>query len=188
MNITVLDDVIPKSYQDYLEEFLLNNKNMSWNMVRNLASNKDSKELGSVGFSIQCISNGEDHGMLAFVLRGLCHSIADKFNHKFSEIFVARAFLQTPNGTPPKNRMFHIDHPKPHWVLLYYVNDSEGPTIITKERYPFSSNSLTGIAKAETLMEVEPKKGRAVLFHGSHFHDSSVPSKNLRCVINFNLI
>lgn len=186
--IIVLDDVIPKNYQDYIEDFLLNNKNMGWNLVRNLSTTKDSKELGSVGFSIQCISDGEDHGMLAFVLKGLCYAVADKFNHRFSQIFIARAFLQTPNGLPPVEKSFHVDHPRPHFVLLYYVNDSEGPTIITKQRYPFSHNNVTGLKKAETLMEIEPKKGRAVLFNGNHFHDSSVPSKNLRCVINFNLV
>jgi hypothetical protein len=99
----------------------------------------------------------------------------------------ARAFLQTPNGTPVIQPAFHVDHPKPHTVLLYYVNDSEGPTLITKQRYPFSHPNITGLKNPEILTTVEPKKGRAVLFNGSYFHDSSVPSKNLRCVINFNL-
>jgi hypothetical protein len=186
-DIVILDDVIPPRYQDYIEEFLLDNRHMDWHLVKNLTAQTGSKELGNVGFSVQCITDGEDHGALAFVLRGLCYSASAKFGHDFKNIMNARAFLQTPNGTPRVLPAFHVDHPKPHTVLLYYVNDSDGPTMIAKQRYPFSHPNITGLKNAEILMEIEPKKGRAVLFNGAYFHDSSVPSTNLRCVVNFNL-
>ena len=74
----------------------------------------------------------------------------------------------TPN-TP------HIDYPDPHIVMLYYVNDSSGPTSFYDR-------------KSKIKKEVLPKKGRILMFDGSTYHSSTPPITNdYRCVINFDL-
>ena len=35
---------------------------------------------------------------------------------------------------------------------------------------------------------VTPKQGRVVLFDGGLFHTAEQPTKNTRCVVNYNLI
>ena len=76
---------------------------------------------------------------------------------------------QSTSNTP------HIDYPDPHIVMLYYVNDSSGPTIFY-------------IRKFEVKKEIIPKKGRILMFDGSIYHSSTPPITNdYRCVINFNL-
>lgn len=79
---------------------------------------------------------------------------------------------KTPN-TP------HIDFSQPHFVLLYYVNDSDGPTTF----YEKSEKSF------KKIKQVTPKKGRFVLFDGNTYHSSTPPQKNdCRCVININVL
>jgi hypothetical protein len=69
----------------------------------------------------------------------------------------------------------HIDSNDPHTVLLYYVNDSSGPTIFYDKNF-------------NVVNEISPKRGRIVVFDGSIYHSSSPPQTNThRCVINFNL-
>jgi len=187
-NIVILDDVISKGYQDYLETLLLNNMDMGWCLVRDLDSIKDNQlSDSSVGFSIQAISDGVDHGMLAFIFKSLGYAISEKLDISIKSFINARTFLQVPNNlnSSPK---YHVDYPKPHMVLLYYVNESDGNTLILKQRYPFSYSKISGLTAGDVIQEIEPRKGRVVMFDGSLFHSSSVPTKNLRCVINLDVV
>lgn len=81
----------------------------------------------------------------------------------------------------------HVDVDKDHYVFLYYVNDSDGDTIL----YDQISDRVSTYTQ-EDLTEfkrVSPKGGRALLFSGNRFHTWSGPQDNYsRCVINMNLI
>lgn len=190
MDIVILDDVISKEYQDYLETTLLDNSELPWFLIRNLNEVKANQDNISLpGLSIQSISDGQDHGMLALVFRSLAFNLAEKLGISINEVINARTFLQLPGGNLQETvaREYHVDYAKPHKVLLYYVNESDGNTILLKQRYPFSYNKISGLTKGDVLQEIEPKKGRVVMFDGSHFHSSTVPSKHLRCVINLDV-
>lgn len=77
----------------------------------------------------------------------------------------------------------HVDYDFPHTTLLYYVNDSDGPTYFFNEKYDGSRKKLTIHSK------VEPRQGRFVLFDGHTFHASSNPQyHDYRCIINLNYI
>ena len=151
--ITILDNVISKEYQDYLENLLLNNSDMTWHLIRNLNEVKSNQnQIETPGLSIQAISDGQDHGALAFIFRSLAYSLGEKLDIKIKEIVNARTFLQLPGGDlselSPKE--FHVDYARPHKVLLYYVNDSDGPTVLLKERFPFSHNKISGMSVSYT--------------------------------------
>ena len=75
----------------------------------------------------------------------------------------------------------HVDFDQPHWTIIYYVNDSDGPTFFFKQRYDGTKQKL------QIEQKVEPRQGRFVLFDGLQYHTSSNPQYNdMRCVINFN--
>ena len=82
----------------------------------------------------------------------------------------------------------HVDLFRPHTTMLYYINDSDGDTVIYEQRHPGDNVSR----HPNALIEVEritPKKGRIVLFDGLHYHTASSPRKTrFRAVINFNLV
>ena len=120
----------------------------------------------------------------------MTYSLAEKLDISINEIINARTFLQLPGGNLSETiaREYHVDYAKPHKVLLYYVNDSDGDTIVLKQKYPFSHNRISGLTQGEVLQQISPKKGRVVMFDGSHFHSSTVPTKQLRCVINIDIV
>jgi hypothetical protein len=85
----------------------------------------------------------------------------------------------------------HIDSVSPfvkshskerHLVFLYYVNDSDGPTIIYNEKYP-----LDNYAELSIRDTIKPTEGKGILFEGDQYHSSSSPiESNVRCIININ--
>jgi hypothetical protein len=97
------------------------------------------------------------------------------------QVLKARAFLQLPTaGQQNEINNPHRDTEISHIVILYYLTDSDGDTIIYNE---------TEESENYTIMDrVEPKKGRCVVFNGKHFHSSSKPTKNVRATININII
>ena len=81
-----------------------------------------------------------------------------------------------------KSNTPHIDSRSDHDVLIYYVIDSDGPTILYNKQ---KGDDLRGIKKKFTF---HPKKGEILKFDGSIYHSSTPPRKNnLRCVLNFDL-
>ena len=73
----------------------------------------------------------------------------------------------------------HIDTDDKHFVMLYYVCDSDGDTIIYNEKVE---------SKEYTVKKsVTPKQGRVVLFDGGLYHTAEQPTKDTRCVVNYNL-
>jgi hypothetical protein len=81
---------------------------------------------------------------------------------------VMQKILDKP--TPP-----HVDTPDKHYVLLVYLNDSDGDTILFNENM-------------EEIKRITPKRGRFVIFDGSIKH-SVIPPINTkhRIVFNYNL-
>ena len=76
----------------------------------------------------------------------------------------------------------HVDLPAPHWVLIYYVNDSDGDTVIFDKRYPDRDDPVV-------LRSVSPKKGRAILFDGRHYHSGTCPVRHdARIVLNYDFV
>ncbi len=99
-------------------------------------------------------------------------NIKNRFNKKFN-ILRSKANLQT-QFTNNKNNFHntpHKDFDLEHTVALYYVNDSDGDTILFN--------------KDMTIKEkVSPKAGRLLFFNGNILHTGSHPvlSKYRMCV------
>lgn len=70
---------------------------------------------------------------------------------------------------------FHVDCDEKHTVCIYYVNDTDGDTVILGDK---SNSSFT---------RVQPKKNRLLTFDGRHMHTGHSPKlhKN-RILINAN--
>ncbi len=100
------------------------------------------------------------------------------YNLKSVEILRAKANLMLKTNIDTKyHNPPHIDTAQSHDVLLYYVNDSDGDTII------FDSYLGNKIVK-----KISPKKGRFLYFSGEQYHASSPPVEHdSRIVVNINL-
>src|SRR5262249_22323470 len=94
-----------------------------------------------------------------------------------ANLLVRSAVPGGPKPFPP-----HVDIPKPHWVMIYYVNDSDGDTLIFDKNYPDWAN-------ATVVHAVGRKRGRAIFFDGRHYHCGTIPAQNdVRVVLNYNFV
>lgn len=107
--------------------------------------------------------------------------ISTDWNISQVEILKSKSNIVLNNGLlrNKKSHSFpHIDFKKKHLVLLYYVNESDGDTIIFDQ-----------IKKNKRIASVSPKKGRLLVFDGDHYHASSSPQKSdCRIIINTNIL
>ena len=187
--IWVFDDIIDKDYQDKIEEILLDNR-YSWYFIPQISS----PPVGSVprpAFQHQYVHksgniNSSMHEMSMGVVEAACEKIGFKYNY----VHQSRSFLQLPLRNVDRDILdpVHIDDEHtPHLVVLYYVKDSDGDTVIYNNHYGKDKkrpleNDL------EIKKTVTPKKGRVVIFDGWFWHTAQQPSNDTRCVINYNVI
>lgn len=77
----------------------------------------------------------------------------------------------------------HVDATYDHKIFLYYLNDSDGPTVFYDKSWPHQENQ-----KLNDSIHVLPKAGRGVLFDGLNFHSPLSPSLNNRLTLNVAFI
>jgi hypothetical protein len=178
----VIDNVLPQSYADELEQFVLESINFDWYFIPDIAHTKTpefntlKEEDKKPGFTHSLLMDNQESRFfnLFKIIPHLAiqKSIDPRYNYYYMK---ARAFFQLPSIGIQHNNI-HIDAVTPHIVCLYYVNDSDGDT------------SLFDNDRKTVIQSITPKKNRVVLFDGSIPHSSGYPQKSKRCVINFNLI
>jgi len=101
-------------------------------------------------------------------------TVCEHLNIFLKHILYGRIFLTVPYNTNRKHADPHTDLVYPHWVVLYYVNDSDGDTVFF-DNYD------------NIIHNVTPKKGRVILFNGNIKHGAGIPSAGPRCIVNFDV-
>ena len=86
----------------------------------------------------------------------------------------------------------HVDFLMPHYTACYYVNDSDGDTILfDKTLNDIGTNLLDDKVLMEYSLKTDfkvlercpPKKGRVCIFKGNRFHASTKPKKHDRRLV-----
>ena len=184
--IIVIDDIIDIDYQEQIKSILLGEINYKdyefpWYYTKDVtkSDSQDSQKRpafthGYVKLSGIVIS--EFHDIFLNLIKVCCHRL------QMTEVDViqGRSFLQLPLTTKKgKVDTPHIDTDDKHFVMLYYVVDSDGDTIIYNEKVESEEYTIK--------KSVTPKQGRVVLFDGGLYHTAEQPTKDTRCVVNYNL-
>jgi len=81
---------------------------------------------------------------------------------------------------PYKHNMPHVDYDQEHYTAVYYVNHTDGDTVVFRETEPAE--------KYYPLHKSMPEAGKLLLFNGKHYHASTCPkmfTKRLAITINF---
>ena len=182
--IKVIDNVISKKYQDHLEETFFG-LDIPWRFNNYLVDEGE----GEVGFTHSLIDPYQRSEYFNYVLP-LLYEISEKSEIDVSNVLFARSFLQIPSITPHKSDLFHVDVTDvEHLVFLYYLNDSDGDTVISSEKHnPSRPRWHPRENNFEILEKVTPKKGRVVVFDGWLYHAAGVPKETKRCVLNFDIV
>lgn len=137
----------------------------------------DNNTIEGVQFTDFIFSDGKPNSQIyptaAFILEQFC--IRKQF--PISKLIRIKANLQVqqPRAEHEYNTM-HVDGYESHLVLLYYVNDTDGNTIIFDD-------------KRQIKERIVPKRGRCLLFSGNQLHAGQPPtSHKTRIVINYNFL
>jgi hypothetical protein len=196
MNPIIIDDFIPPHYQESLW-WLLHGDEFTWKFYNHSVSDsslyqyyhtdKPTKEhiqfrhvfvqdnvvVSEFNQYIDCLRIGFEH------ITGL------KIN--YTNRIKANLLLKDPIG--PNLQQPHIDgmvekdgvyNGVGKKTLLYYVDDSDGDTVLYNEYFTKESVGLVTVQQT-----VKPKKGRAIIFDSNQIHSGTNPKINdTRMVIN----
>ena len=185
--IIVIDDVIDPDYQEQIRSILLGEINYGdyefpWYYTKDITKSDLPNSQKRPAFSHLYVKSygqvvSEFHDIFIDLITVCCHRL------EMTEVNVIQgnSFLQLPLTTKRgKVDTPHIDTNEKNFVMLYYVCDSDGDTIIYNEKVE---------SEKYTVKEsVTPKQGRVVLFDGGLFHTAEQPISNTRCVVNYNLV
>ena len=199
--VYVLDDLISKEYQNYLINLFYS---VPFNLNPNDSVGYYSNQKSDWGEFISLNNIKEDVYDLpqmtsTFVYEGqvindmffyfnklvpLYDAVQSYFNYTFDyNIIRCKANLkhQVHESYLDKFNPPHIDAKFEHWVLIYYINNSDGDTIIFKEQY--NSNVITSNFTID--QKISPKQGRLIFFPGHKFHSANFPTKSsTRLILN----
>ncbi len=187
-DVIVFDDIIPPVYQNWLID-CIKNPDLKWMIKDNAISDlfEDDPRNGYCNFHyLYEVEQGE--------LSPLCNAfmpLALQFRDKLkAESLLRMRVNHVPAWCSSIIQLPHVDsYVKNSWNVVYYIDNSNGDTIIYNERTqdPQQYVELAKQDKFTEMTRVSPKKGRAVAFKGDLFHSSTTPVGTWRPVVNINL-
>ena len=144
----------------------------------NLTVSEDKQYSHAASFNNTKMSDIHDLGS------DILHTFAKKHGIEIKEILRIKANILSKTEKQNHIHPPHVDMTIPHMVLLYYVNDSDGDTIIFDQTY--HSEEIPELTVNRTI---SPKSGAAILFDGLKYHSSSSPKNTKeRIVLNINFL
>lgn len=184
--IHVLDDIIPKAYQDDIEALLL--RGTKWHFIEDVALGSYAEKVKTPGFTYtffeESMKNSDVDRTMCYATMPIVHSALDRISYaeKYCPLRM-RSFMHLPlhENFKCEHNNPHTDSRINHFVVLYYVNDTDGDTFMFDQLAGDDTSSFT------VYKRITPKKGRAIIFNGSRYHASSTPTIAQRCVINFTM-
>jgi hypothetical protein len=187
--IIIDNNFLDKKEIEYFQDIMINKSHLSlfpWYL--NLSTNivKDATIVNNLNNdTIQFVHGAYANDIKLSPLADNAINILNKFSIKNNIIIdkilrIKANLLLRGNSLNPHTA--HIDMQMPHFVFLYYVNDSDGDTVIFKEKY--NGKEIINLTEEK---RVKPAAGTAIVFDGLQYHASSSPLKSeLRSVINID--
>ena len=188
-DIIVLDDAIPKVRQLEIEEMCTNNM-FKWSYIPGSVKESDIEQyrarvtdhsLNVPQFGSTLYSQNEaipEFVTMVPILSAIPFTIGFLTKIKITLTLPAAGATDLSYGVP------HVDFPntKENMTAIYYVNDSDGDTVIFNEEYGYQGQ-LT------EKKRITPKQGRLVVFKGKLMHAGNYPTTNKpRIIANINFV
>jgi len=175
----ILKDFVSKEYQDKLEDIVLGDA-IAWHWnpktvyvddsnLNDCVVTPQTKEMWHL-VHLTTSKNGTVHSPVHKMFLPLIRS-AGIGNFEIDRI-KANCMFKQPDYPVGFYNTPHVDNEKPEYqTLLYYINDSDGDTLIFDKRYQ------EGVKHTELTIKYRytPKKGTAILFDSNLFHCGTPP-------------
>ena len=195
MEIIEIANAIPKTYQDMVEGEL-GSPQMLWTYQEEAARGAAGFATSFGGFShIAYLTNDDEPtaSPLSPLLLPILFVFCEKAKLEFKALLRIRIGLFTPmpSGAPHHNP--HVDFNQPHHTAVYYVNDSDGDTVVFDQTVDDvsieRSAEFANLGRFTIAGSVPPKKGKMCSFDGRYYHASSSPTHSAkRIAITFNFV
>lgn len=144
----------------------------------NMTVSEDGQTVHAASFNETRLSEIHDLGS------NILHIFAKKHGIEIKEILRIKANILSKTEKQDHIHPPHVDMTIPHLVLLYYVNDSDGDTVMFDQKYCAEETPTLTVNKT-----IAPKAGAAILFDGLTYHSSSSPKNTEeRIVLNINFL
>ena len=171
----IFDDMIPKEHADRLEDFFTSD-NFPWFFSSSAVTQSSAKQ--DYFFVHQFVVNGNVNSLHYIDTLGtlLLENIPPTKEgiHRIKANFSPRSIHETVGL---KHHDIQVEEEEPYYIGLYYVNDSDGDTIL------YEDDNET------EMVRIKPKKGRIVFFKGDILHSAGIPQKSdYRIVVNLNIL
>jgi hypothetical protein len=195
-DIKIIDNLLPERYTEELEK-LITGTLFEWFYAKDIAYEKHD-ELKQVNDGFSHIFHLPSYNSKHYdFVKPMLYHIEEKLGIKMHTIIRVRAnLLQKAHPGDMTWNNEHIDYGGPHWVGIYYLNDTDGPTYVFDQRLsqiPAKNktdkviNDFVRDTEFTVAQAIEPKRGRLAVFDGDRFHASSKPrDHNARFVIAIN--
>jgi hypothetical protein len=188
----IIDNSLPIVFEEYVKDILLGN-NFPWFYQKDLTGGYRTEMQSRPAFGHYFVVDGQNNSDHVHLLNPIIEAVEARTNRKFSKILNARTFLQLPLSSKLIGKesidTFHVDLEEEHFVILYYVLDSDGQTILSDRQYTSGNNVMMDINEDyKIIKKVRPKQGRILFFNGNIYHTALQPKKNVRCVLNINVL
>ena len=176
--IQVIDNVIGQKYSQFVFDEM---SRLKWTFVPDISLGQSKENHPGFSHSLYLheeFNNNRTGTIVAqeyYLIAPILLEASDKLGKKFTldHIFRCRARL-TVNQDKIKMGNPHRDYQIPHLVLIYYVNSTDGDTLLFDD-------------KNRIIERVTPRRGRVVLFDGSILHSASNSTEQPRIIINTNI-
>lgn len=192
----VLDDFMPPSLVNHIEQVMMFNDNLAWGFRDSTAGVDDiDTDNENIKETFQFQSNLYDHDSgptspffndIQPIMFFAEHALG--FTTQNVSRIKANTLVQVA-GAEGKYHPPHMDLMNDNgYAMVYYVHDADGETVLFDKRFkqafkhdPKYLNH--GAYDLKEIARITPKKGRALLFHSNRFHASSNPVVATRRVI-----
>ena len=136
--IYVLDDVITNQQSDFISQEVKNS--IRWAYVRDVTySHEEKLRHKRPAFGHRLYVKGEVSQPFNVVLYPMILQVFNTIGYNVVDVLHGKALIQLPlnpefmgNSEPD---LLHVDMNQKHVVFLYYVDDSDGDTIIVDKKY-----------------------------------------------------
>jgi len=193
--IYTFDNIVDIEIQNEIENYVYN-KNLDWNSIQNVTNTAGIHT--NYSFPAEVLSEDRiDKNILKFIDIIIDNSL-NKINKKLAKKFRIKINKTIPYHIDANKeyRLLHIDKMEPHVTIVYYINDSDGDTLIFNDENNKHLKDIKEFINNDNFLDpknfkltnsISPKKGRVVVFDGNLWHYGKYPTKGERNIININL-
>ena len=176
-DILKIENFLPQDYSDKLLSIVTDDINFPWFYNESIVENQ--KDL--FGFSHVLFVDGYQNSPFFPEFIEFFSHMENRFNIKIKNLIRARIRMTTSVGKKGiyENNM-HVDYRYPNTTFVYYLNDSDGDTVLFDKFY--DEDTLD----AKEIERVAPVKNNGVMFDGLRYHSGAMPSSGRRLILNIN--